>query len=251
MKSDKWDRFYSLNVGSMWWPDEGVVRFVARYLRKRLGISRYGERRRVRRILDAGCGIGRHVGFFAEQGLDACGVDLSPDAVGVAKRWLRRRGLKADVGVADLARLPFPDGHFDAVVSFGVLDHIPFPDAKRIVGELSRVLAGGGYLYLALCSTRDADCGRGEKTMKNTYVIQEGCEKGMIQHYFSRGELRELFAGFKVFDVELHETVFPKAFTIDKFTLQSERGTKKYLDLAKGLDLGLRVSRWHIAAEKA
>ena len=84
----------------------------------------------------------------------------------------------------------------------------------------------------------------------NTFVLQEGYEKGIIQHYFDLEEIKELLEGFKVFDIELYEDRFPSAFTVDKAFLQSSKGTKKYIDLSKPLDVNLKYSRWYIAAEK-
>jgi len=48
---------------------------------------------------------------------------------------------------AEAERLPFPDGHFDVVISNGVIDLIPDKDA--VFAELHRVLAPGGRLQIA------------------------------------------------------------------------------------------------------
>ena len=95
----------------------------------------------------------------------------------------------------------------------------------------------------------DSECGRGEKVDKNTFVLQEGYEKGIIQHYFDLEEIKELFEGVKVFDMELYENKYPAAYSVDKSFLQSSKGIKKYIDLSNP-DLSLKSSRWYIAAEK-
>ncbi len=105
-------------------------------------------------------------------------------------------------------------------------------------------------IYITLRSTEDSEFGRGEKVAHNTFVLQEGYEKGIIQHYFDLEEIKELFEGFKVFDIELYEERFPSVFTVDKAFLQSSKGTKNYIDLSKPIDMNLKYSRWYIAAEK-
>lgn len=246
----KWEDVYSKTFGGQWYPSEGTVRFVARYLRRRVGIDVYDKKRETKRVLDAGCGNGRHVIFLAEQGFDVYGIDISAAAIEIANAWLAKKGLKAHLEAASTTKLPFTDGYFDVVVSFGVLDHITFPEAKTAIAEIRRVLADDGYLYITLRATEDAECGRGEQAGKNTYLLQEGYEKGIIQHFFDMGEIEELLDGFKIFDIERYDQRFPDVYTVDKAFLQSSKGIKKYFDITKPLGFNLQYSRWHIVAEK-
>lgn len=250
-EDEKWNAVYSKKIlGGTWYPNEGVVRFTARYLKRRVGIEVYDVKRGVRRILDVGCGNGRHVTFLQEQGFDVYGIDISKEAIEIAKAWLARKGLKADLRVGDIEKLPFDDRYFDVVISLEVLDHIPFLKAKKAMEEIRRVLAPNGYIYITLKSTEDSEFGRGEEVEHNTFVLEEGYEKGIIQHYFDLEEIKELFEGFKIFDIELYEERFPSAFTVNKAFLQSSKGDKKYIDLSRHIDLNLKYSRWYIAAEK-
>jgi ubiquinone/menaquinone biosynthesis C-methylase UbiE len=246
----KWDKVYSKAFGGTWYPSEGIIRFTARYLQRRVGIDVWDVKRKVSRVLDAGCGNGRHAVFFAEQGFNVCGIDISDEAIEIAKAWLRKKGLKAHLEMGDITRLPFEDKYFDIVISHEVLDHIAFPDAKRALQEINRVSSKGAYVYITLRSTEDAECGRGEKVANNTFVLQEGYEKGIIQHFFDSEEIKELLKDFKIFDIELHEQRFPDIFTIDKAFLQSSKGERRFIGLSKPVDLNLKYSRWHIAAEK-
>jgi len=248
--SENWDKVYSKRFGGTWSPNEGVVRFTARYLRRRVGINVYDTRRRVGKILDTGCGNGRHVLFFAEQGFDVYGLDISKEAVEIARGWLNSRSLKAHLEIGSITRLPFEDNFFDVVVSCEVLDHVKFAEAKEAMQEIRRVSTQGAYFYVTLRSTRDSECGRGQEVEKNTFVLQEGYEKGFMQHFFELEEIKELLEGFKIFDIECHEQLFPQVYSVDKAFLQSSRGQKKFIDVSSPLDLNLKYSRWHIAAEK-
>jgi len=249
---DKWNSVYAQTTtfAEQWYPSESVIRFIARYLQRRIGIDIYDRKREVRRILDAGCGNGRHIIFLAEQGLDVWGIDISEEAIAIANTWLVKKGLKAHLRVGDITRLPFGSERFDVVISYGVLDHVPFSEAKKIIQEIGRVTAKNGYVYITLRSTKDSEYGLGERAENNAFVLQEGYEKGIIQHFFDLEEIKELLEGFRIFDLEVHEQRFPDIFTVNKAYLQSSKGVKRYIDLADTINLDLKYARWHIAAEK-
>jgi len=109
------------------------------------------------RLLDLGCGEGRHViAAHALDGVDAVGVDLSLQDLGTASRRLAE--FSAQTGEAppalfallagDALRLPFPDASFDAVICSEVLEHIP--DYRGALDEIARVLKPGGRLCVSV-----------------------------------------------------------------------------------------------------
>ncbi len=246
----KWNEIYKKELRGIWYPMLGVIRFTARYLKRKIGIDLYETKKESKRIIDLGCGNGNHVVFFAEQGFDVSGLDLSEEAIEIAEAWLNKRNLKADLRVGDIEKLPYPDQSFDVVTSHGVLDHIPFEKAKKAMEEIKRILVPEGYVCISLRSTEDCEFGRGKKVAQNTFVLEEGYEKGVIQHYFDFQEIKELFKDFKIFDLELHEEKFPSIFTVDKSFIQSSGKTKEYIDVFKPVELKLKYSRWWISAEK-
>jgi len=90
------------------------------------------------RVLDAGAGEGRYAPLFERHRY--CGVDL-----GVGDPAWDYRRLDA---VADLGMLPFPAACFDACLNIVTLEHVR--DPARVLGELARVLAGGGRLLVVV-----------------------------------------------------------------------------------------------------
>jgi SAM-dependent methyltransferase len=104
-----------------------------------------------KRILDAACGNGRYSKFLlrhADPDAVVTAFDLSPRMLHRARA---RLGGRVSHAVADLTRLPYADGAFDAVVCGWVLEHLPDPTPG--LRELARVLRGGGKLLLL--STED------------------------------------------------------------------------------------------------
>ena len=99
------------------------------------------------RVLDVPTGSGVALrGLRPGQGLEVVAVDISATMLERAMRTAARRGVADQVTptVADVGDLPFDDGTFDLVVSLTGL-HC-FPDPRRAVLEMVRVLAPGGAI---------------------------------------------------------------------------------------------------------
>lgn len=105
------------------------------------------------RLLDIGCGTGEHALLAASLGLDATGVDLSPEAIGQAARKASDRRLPSHFVVGDALDLG-EWAPFDTVVDSGLF-HV-FEDDQRVqyVKSLHSVLRPGGSCWLLCFSDR-------------------------------------------------------------------------------------------------
>ena len=201
-----WDQVYSKNFMTMWYPNEDIIRFCSRLIQKQLTHNKFDVKRPAERMLDLGCGNGRHAMYFARQGMKAAGIDVSDQAIDWANDWAGREGLEVDFRVGDIRNLPFEDQSFDVVVSHGVLDHVPMETARKAASEVRRVLRPNGLFYCDLRSTEDFEYGVGEQAGLNTFVVSDGYEQGLVQHFFSRAETEELFDGlFRILYSEITE----------------------------------------------
>ncbi|MGO8690806.1 MAG: class I SAM-dependent methyltransferase [Thermoguttaceae bacterium] len=114
---------------------------------ERLFRERKFDLRGARRILDVGSGAGqiaKHVLKYADPTSRLICSDLSQEMLRRARNRLKSD--RPEYVVADLTRLPFPDGSFDCVTCGYVLEHLP--DAKLGLGELSRVMMPGARMLL-------------------------------------------------------------------------------------------------------
>jgi SAM-dependent methyltransferase len=97
------------------------------------------------RLLDVGCGAGRHLGRFREAGARPVGVDLSPQLLAEAARFRRESGGGWSLVRGDMRSLPVADATFDLVTSlftsFGYFS--PDEDASAL-REQARALVPGG-----------------------------------------------------------------------------------------------------------
>jgi ubiquinone/menaquinone biosynthesis C-methylase UbiE len=107
------------------------------------------------RVLDLGCGPGSITLGLAEAVApgEVVGVEFQPAQVAQAQALSAARGvMNVRFEVADVYRLPFPDGSFDAVFAHAVLMHLREP--VRALVEVRRVLRPGGIV-----GVRDSDWG--------------------------------------------------------------------------------------------
>lgn len=96
------------------------------------------------RVLDVGCGLGTEVGWLAERGYTAVGIDLSRAAcIQAQARFAKGLFLQADV-----RHLPFLDHTFEISLDRGCFHYLPAADRPQYACELSRVLKPGGRLLL-------------------------------------------------------------------------------------------------------
>lgn len=97
-------------------------------------------------VLDAGCGMGRHLYYSAQYGRETIGVDFSR-AVDAAYHNVGHLP-NAHIVQASLLELPFRDATFDFVYSFGVLHHLPCPEDG--LKELVKAVKPKGSLQIYL-----------------------------------------------------------------------------------------------------
>ena len=108
------------------------------------------------RLLDLGCGFGRHAYEAARRGADVVALDAGLDEVlgvaavfaAMAEQGELAQATEAATVQGDGYRLPFPDGAFDRVICSEVLEHLH--DDRAAMAELARVLRDGGTMAVTV-----------------------------------------------------------------------------------------------------
>lgn len=100
--------------------------------------------------LDIGCGAATNSLYLASKGFAVIGLDISIQAIHLAKKKAEFPKSKTNFVVADAAILPFKDSSFDFIFDRGCFHHIPSLERKVFVEGLHRVLGENGK-YLLIC----------------------------------------------------------------------------------------------------
>jgi len=162
------------------------------------------------RILDAGCGTGRHLVYLRRQGFAPVGLDLNPHMLAEARANLAASACEARLVCADFHHLPFaPTPRFDGILlMFSTLGLVQASERRReILTNLCHLLAPGGvliahvhnHLYRAVASPLESLrrslqqwaglSEEGDTVMRNYRGIQD-----LFLHAFTEPEIRHLMA---------------------------------------------------------
>jgi len=95
------------------------------------------------RVVDLGCGNGRHLAVLAARGMKGIGLDAS-------RALLQRARESGPVVCGDLARLPFPPSIADAGLLVACLHHLGRTDRIQVLREVRRVLRHGGRILISV-----------------------------------------------------------------------------------------------------
>ncbi len=132
-------------------PDE-LVNWPERLAREQSLILRVLADAPSKRVLDLGCGAGRHARLLAEHGYEVTGIDLSETALERARSGPVPAGVEfllADMGAVERA----VRGHFGAAFCLGnTLPHLLSPESlsRMFVGLKRRLLPGSPFLFQVL-----------------------------------------------------------------------------------------------------
>ncbi len=196
-----WDDLHALPRFRPAYPSESVVRFVAR----RLGRPALDPDASPRRVLDMGCGAGRHLALLTESGHDAVGLDYSRAGL----RHARASGAGPRVAQAPMAALPFRDGAFDAAVAWGVVNYATPEGLQAAIDELRRVVRPGGHCLVVTRGTGDTRYGQGREVDRHAFVLEsdDTNEAGMVMTFLDRDDIDRVWRSWASVQVDhVHHT---------------------------------------------
>lgn len=149
-------------------------------------------------VLELGCGDGKTLSAMVHRDWKVTTLDFSSRAVVLARD---AAGLSADIVIGDARAIPFRPETFDAVFAHHILGHMNQGDREEISREIFLVIRPGGNLYFNDFSTRDFRFGKGSETEPGTF--RRG--NGICTHYFTPGEVADLFSRLAVVSVDYRD----------------------------------------------
>jgi 2-polyprenyl-3-methyl-5-hydroxy-6-metoxy-1,4-benzoquinol methylase len=137
------------------------------------------------KVMELGCGAGNYVIHLARSGFDAAGVDISENAIEMARKSASRAGVTCAFTVADvLGDLSGIDAAFDFVYDWELLHHIYPEDRDRYFGNVVRLLKPGGRYLTVSFSEKSKSFGGVGKYRKTPL--------GTVLYFSSEPELARL-----------------------------------------------------------
>ncbi len=181
-------------------PQADVVRFV-HFLKKEKEIELQDKN-----VIDLGSGTGRNSYYFAEQGSNVVGLEISKTAIDLGEENARAAGLNIDYTKQSIGEMfPYSDEHFD--IALDVTSSNSLTEAERDVylSETNRVLKPGGYFFVkALCKEGDANAKHLLKTLpgkeQDTYVMPG---IGVVERVWTKEDFFKTYSKyFSIFHIE-------------------------------------------------
>lgn len=178
---------------------------------KQLSISEFIEKAKdcllekgYKKVLDLGCGNGKHSIYFSKEGFDVYASDIDCRLI---NENLRRLDISnVNVREHSFTSIPYENDFFDAVICTSTIHHAIIDDIKKGINEIYRVLRPNGYFIFDIVSKEDKSYGLGIKIEENTFVGSREGEESIPHHYTDEKELKLLLNAFS--SVEINKSIY-------------------------------------------
>ncbi|MCD4818682.1 MAG: class I SAM-dependent methyltransferase [Candidatus Cloacimonetes bacterium] len=150
------------------------------------------KQKKVKTVLDMGCGGGHWSIVLARAGFQVTSVDISETAIKNLNEWKEREYLNTLIETKICSLEKYYESSekekYDLVICNSVLDHIIIRDVKNS----HKLLNSNGYLYLSFDEDNNDDKKSFKTTKDNMRKYTKGEYSGMLWKYYSEKEIKKL-----------------------------------------------------------
>jgi SAM-dependent methyltransferase len=150
-----------------------------------------------KKVLVPGSGYGRNTKLFSESGFEVTGVEISPVACDMARKFDPLSRLFN----ASVLEMPFKAEFFDAIFCFNVLHLFRETERKLFVQVCSDRLRDKGMMFFTVFSEKESAFGKGQEVEANTFESKPG----RPAHYFTEADLKKHFDNFSIIETGIME----------------------------------------------
>ena len=156
------------------------------------------------RILDLGCGLGRHSMLFYDYGFKVTATDITPYCLKYLRNWQIERGISFPVVEADMLNMPFEANSFDCIYAYHVLSHTNLEGFKKMFSDIYKMLDTDGEIFFDVLSKKcDLFTKSGfPKLDSNTILSKYESELDIPHICFDYEELVSILSNFNLLEVK-------------------------------------------------
>jgi ubiquinone/menaquinone biosynthesis C-methylase UbiE len=199
LKSKPWDWDVA---NAAWWeePAGDVYPLINRW--KKQGFKK---------ILDLGCGVGRHSILFAKEGFEVSALDLGEEGLEKLKKIAEKEKLPIKIEHADMIFLPYDNSSFDCLLAYHVIFHQDDEGIEKVIKEIKRVLKKGGEAFITFNSKNSTSYLSKDvkRITENTVIREKGYEAGIPHYHADKKDVERLLKGFEVLEFSYLEQYYP------------------------------------------
>lgn len=152
-----------------------------------------------KKILDLGCGVGRHSILLAENGFDVYACDLSQQGIDRLNKIIDKNKLKIKTEVSNMLDIPYDSECFDAVVAFRSIYHTDDEGIKRTINNINEVLKTGGEALITFNSKNSWSFKNSDNFVSaNSIMKTSGQESGIPHFYADKKDIEDLLKNFEI-----------------------------------------------------
>jgi SAM-dependent methyltransferase len=182
-----WDNRYS-DKGKIWGTEPSNASLYALNLFKKHNIKK---------ILIPGSGYGRHTKFFSENNYEVTGIEISAEALKIAKEF----DSKSKLILGSVLDMPFDSEIYDSIFCYNLLHLLLRSDRINLIEKCHNQLKSEGFAFFTVFSDKEDSFGKGAKIEENTFESKPY----RPTHYFSEEDLLEHFNKFSLIETGIIE----------------------------------------------
>ncbi len=151
----------------------------------------------IKTILVPGSGYGRHTELFASAGFEVSGIEISEEALKIAKE----SNPKIKYYSGSVLDMPFSNDIYDAIYCFNVVHLFRKNERELFLQKCLDQIKEKGFLFFVVFSDKETSFGKGTEVEKNTFESK----LGRPVHYFTEEDLKEHFKNHNIIETGLVE----------------------------------------------
>ena len=139
------------------------------------------------RVLDLGCGEGRHTLLFARRGFTTIGLDYNATPLRTVAERARQARVAGRIKLlmGDALLPPLKPGSFDVLVDYGCFHHVKKADWSIYLNRVLGLLKTGGYFHLSVFSTKFKHY-PGERRTRNWNIHRNHYDRFFVKRDFAK-----------------------------------------------------------------